>query len=202
MVTNGVDLDYFRPQKRFGARDERTVVFAGKMSYHVNIAAVLYFAQPVLPRIWADDPKERFQVVGKDPPEAVQRLAGDNRIQVTGTVDDARLYLAQATVAVCPVQYAVGVQNKALEAMATGTPVVCTPAAFASLDAQEGQEALVAHDPEEFAAHVVQVCSNLSLTQRLATVGRQYIESHHNWENAARQLAGVYELARFEARKG
>ena len=201
VVTNGVDLEYFHPQRRVDVQGERTVVFTGKMSYHANIAAALHFAREVLPRIWAKDPKVQFQIVGKDPPEVVRQLAEDDRIHVTGTVDDVRPYLAQATVAVCPVQYAVGVQNKVLEAMAMGKPVICTSAAFTSLDAQDGQEALVAHDPEEFAAHVVKICSNPSLAQRLATAGRQYVETHHNWENAAWRLIGIYELARFEARK-
>jgi glycosyltransferase involved in cell wall biosynthesis len=117
------------------------------MSYHDSITAVPYFVQQVLPRVWTKDPAVRFRIVGKDPPEAVRRLVADERIQITGTVDDLRPYLAQATVAVCLVLCAVGVQFKILEAMAMGTPAVCTTAAFAGLDAQEGKEALVAHDP-------------------------------------------------------
>ncbi|NIV39535.1 MAG: glycosyltransferase, partial [Anaerolineae bacterium] len=96
VVTNGVDLEYFQPQEDAGQRDGRTVVFTGKMSYHANVAAVLYFARDVLPHIWAVDPEVRFQIVGKDPPETVQQLATDGRIHVTGTVDDMRPYLSQA----------------------------------------------------------------------------------------------------------
>ena len=201
VVTNGVDMDYFRPQDGGGAQGKRMVVFTGKMSYHANITAALHFAQEVLPYIWAKDPEVKFQIVGKDPPEAVRRLVADERIQVTGTVKDLRPYLAQATVVVCPVQYAVGVQNKVLEAMAMGKPVVCTSAALASLNAKEGREALVAHDPEEFADHVLQLCSNASLAQRLARAGRRYVESHHSWDNTTWRLTGVYELARFEERR-
>ena len=199
VVTNGVDLDYFRPRDGVGAQGKRRVVFTGKMSYHANVGAALHFAREVLPYIWVKDPEVKFQIVGKDPPEVVRRLAADERIQVTGTVKDLRPYLAQATVVVCPVQYAVGVQNKVLEAMAMAKPVVCTSAALASLDAKEGREALVARDPEEFAEQVLQVCSNASLAQRLAKAGRQYVESHHSWENTTWRLIRIYELACFEA---
>jgi glycosyltransferase involved in cell wall biosynthesis len=168
------------------------------MSYHANVAAALHFAQEVLPYIWAKAPEVKFQIVGKDPPEVVRRLVADERIQVTGTVKDLRPYLAQATVVVCPVQYAVGVQNKVLEAMAMAKPVVCTSAALAGLDAKEDREALIARAPEEFAEQVLQVCSNASLAQRLARAGRRYVESHHSWENTTWRLTGVYELARFE----
>ncbi len=196
VVTNGVDLEYFRTRENVGQRDDRTVIFTGKMSYHANITAVLYFAQQVLPCIWTKDPEVRFQVVGKDPPEAVRRLAADERIQVTGTVDDLRPYLAQAAVAVCPVHYAVGVQNKVLEAMAMGKPVVCTSATFAGLDAREGEEVLVADNAEAFATQVLHLCADPALAQRLAVAGRRYAETHHSWEASAKRLVEVYEQAR------
>lgn len=198
VVTNGVDLDYFRPQDDTGQRDNRTVVFTGKMSYHANIAAALYFAREVLPRIWAQDPDVRFQIVGKDPPEAVRQLATDGRIQVTGTVDDLRPYLAETTVAVCPALYAVGVQNKVLEAMAMGTPVVSTPAGCAALAAEEGQEILIAKGEEELAAAILQLLSDRAMAKRLSTAGRRYVEDHHSWEAETRRLVGVYNGVRSE----
>lgn len=194
VVTNGVDLEYFRPSEGDGW-DPRTVVFTGKMSYHANVASVLYFAQEVLPRIWARDPAVRFQIVGKDPPEVVQRLTADERIEVTGYVEDLRPYLARAGVVVCPARYAVGVQNKVLEAMAMARPVVCTQAAFAGLQAVAGRDALVANDPDEFAAHILRACTDPNLARRLGQAGRRYVEVHHRWENSGRRLTAVYEAA-------
>jgi glycosyltransferase involved in cell wall biosynthesis len=205
VVTNGVDLEYFHiPEIQHPTSNIQhpTVVFTGKMSYHANIAAALYFAREVLPRIWARDPSVRFQIVGKDPPETVRQLATDGRIQVTGTVDDLRPYLARATVAVCPALYAVGIQNKVLEAMAMGTPVVSTPAGCAALTVGGSQEVLVAEGEEELAAAVLQVLSDPTLARRLSAAGRQYVEAHHSWEAAARRLVGVYEQARAEANNG
>ena len=195
VVTNGVDLEYFRPWENARSQDGRTIVFTGKMSYHANVAAALYFAREVLPRIWTTDPGVRFQIVGKDPPEPVRQLATDQRIQVTGTVDDLRPYLAQATVAVCPALYAVGIQNKVLEAMAMGTPVVSTPAGCAALAAQERQEVLVAEGEEEQAAAVLRVLSDSALARRLSAAGRRYVEAHHSWEAGARRLVEVYRQA-------
>jgi glycosyltransferase involved in cell wall biosynthesis len=199
VVVNGVDLEYFRSSEtRFSPGNlvsPPTVVFTGKMSYHANVAAALYFAQEVLPHIWASAPTVRFQIVGKDPPETVRQLAADARIQVTGTVDDLRPHLAGATVSVCPALYAVGVQNKVLEAMAMGTPVVSTPAGCAALAAEEGREILVAEGEEEMAAAVLRVLSDTSLAHRLSMAGRRYVETHHSWEAGARRLVEVYEQA-------
>lgn len=193
VVTNGVDLEYFRPQE--GPRDGKTVVFTGKMSYHANVAGALYFAREVLPCIWVRDPEVRFWVVGKDPPKAVQRLAQDERITVTGAVPDLRPYLARAAVAVCPVPYAVGIQFKVLEAMAMGVPVVSSRAAAEGLDARLGEDLLVAETADEFAAHVLRVLTDPALATRLSLAGRQYVETHHRWASIAERLVEVYQRA-------
>lgn len=194
VVTNGVDLDYFRPQPEV-ARDRHMVVFTGKMSYHANVSGALYFAQEVLPLIWAQDPEVRFQIVGKDPPEEVRQLAKEPRIQVTGTVPDLRPYLAQAGVAVCPVRYAAGVQFKILEAMAMETPVVCTPAAAAGLASAATGAALVAGDAPAFARQVIQLLHDPASADRLGRAGYDYVVAYHSWEAAARRLADVYTQA-------
>jgi glycosyltransferase involved in cell wall biosynthesis len=165
------------------------------MSYHANVAGALYFCRQVLPRIWDQDPGVRFQIVGKDPPEAVRQLAADERVQVTGYVDDLRPFLGQATVAICPVPYAAGVQFKVLEAMAMGAPVVCTCAAFEGLKAHPEEEVLVADSPDSFADHILRVCSTPAMAERLAAAGRQYVEAYHSWKASARRLAEVYEQA-------
>ncbi len=202
VVTNGVDLEYFSPESKFLDKQSDknrvsppTVVFTGKMSYHANVAAVLYFAQKILPLVWANNPQVQFQIVGKDPPETIRQLAADERIHVTGTVDDLRPYLAQATVAVCPALYAVGIQNKVLEAMAMGAPVVTTPAGCAALAAKEGQEMLVAGNEADFATAVLRIISDPSLAQNLSSAGRRHMETHHSWDASARRLIKIYETA-------
>jgi sugar transferase (PEP-CTERM/EpsH1 system associated) len=195
VIPNGVDLAYFRPPADAESGDGHTVVFTGKMSYHANEAAVLFFAEQVLPRIWAEKPEVRFRVVGKDPTGAIRALQTDGRVEVTGTVDDMRPYLAQAAVSVCPAKYAVGVQNKVLEAMAMGTPVVTSSTGAAGFAAEDGRHFLVADDPADFAAAVLSVLASKELARRLSGEGRRFVEQHHNWESSAAALVGVYEQA-------
>jgi len=194
VVGNGVDLAYFGPSA--GERDERTIVFSGKMSYHANISAVDYFCRDVLPLIWERDPRVRFEIVGKDPPEGIRQLAGDSRIHVTGYVDDLRPYLARATVAVCPVRYAVGVQSKVLEAMAMGTPTVSTPEGCAALAVSPGSEILVGEGDRGMADAILRVLSDPVLAGQLSSRGREYVKKHHSWTTSARKLIEVYQEAR------
>lgn len=190
VITNGVDLHYFRP--RPSSREDRTLVLTGKMSYHANVTAAMYFAREVLPLVWSEIPDVQFEIVGKDPPDKIRQLARDARIHITGYVDDLRPYLAHATAAVCPVQYAVGVQNKVLEAMAMGTPVISTRVGCAALDVKAGQEIAIAETTVEMAEAVKRVIRDRELAHRLSARGRQYTEQHHNWDEITRALVATY----------
>ncbi|PWH19831.1 MAG: glycosyl transferase family 1, partial [Ardenticatenia bacterium] len=136
VLANGVDLEHFRPAD--GPRVPETLVLSGKMSYHANITAVFYLVEEIMPRVWARRPGVRVQVVGAWPPRSVRRLAErfPGRVEVTGWVPDLRPYLQRARLAVAPLRYGAGIQNKVLEALACGTPVVATPQACSALQVQ------------------------------------------------------------------
>ncbi|MDH7487867.1 MAG: glycosyltransferase, partial [Anaerolineae bacterium] len=132
VLPNGVDLGYFVPDESL-PRENDTLVVSGKMSYHANVTMVLDLVDKIMPHIWAVKPEVKLWIVGKDPTPEIKSLNQKNGITVTGTVDDIRPYLQRATLAVTPISYGVGIQNKVLEAMACGTPVVSTPQAVSTL---------------------------------------------------------------------
>jgi sugar transferase (PEP-CTERM/EpsH1 system associated) len=190
VLPNGVDLDYFKPL--VVSRDPATLVFTGKMSYHANVAAALDLAHQIMPLIWQQLPEAKLIIAGKDPTAELVALAADPRLTVTGTVPDLRPYLAQATVAVSPMRYGVGIQNKVLEAMAMATPVITTPQTVTSLQTQVEQDILVAETPQAIAQLVVDVVTNDTLGQQVGRAGRQYVETHHDWQVVAAKLETVY----------
>ncbi len=193
VVPNGVDLDYFKPPDV--AREPATLVFSGKMSYHANVAAALDLATQVMPLVWQQLPQARLVIAGKDPTPKLLALTSDPRITVTGTVPDLRPYLAQATVAISPMRYGVGIQNKVLEAMAMATPVISTPQAVSALQIQAGQEALVAETPADMAQAVVRLLSNQPLARQVGQAGRRYVETEHDWRVIAAKLETIYQAA-------
>jgi len=191
VLPHGVDQEYFSVYN--GPRAAETLVFTGKMSFHANVAGALTLVHQILPRIWQQRPGVRVLIAGSNPPPVVRRLARDPRIQVTGSVPDLRPYLRQAQVAVSPLPYAVGIQNKILEAMASGTPVVASPGAGAGLEAVPGRDLLLAADPAAFAEAVLRVLEDRALWDTLAEHGLAYIARHHNWPRIVAQLTAVYE---------
>jgi glycosyltransferase involved in cell wall biosynthesis len=196
VVPNGVDLGYFRPSQ--SAPDPATIVFSGKMSYHANAAAALHLARDIMPRVWAQRPDARLILAGKDPSPAVRALGEEPRIEVTGFVDDLRPYLWRATVAVSPLLYGAGIQNKVLEAMATGTPVVVAPRVCDALRAQPDRDLLVAEDAERFAGRILNLIGDPAQRDQIGPAGRQYVEQYHDWNKIAQTLIGVYHTVRRE----
>ena len=194
VLPNGVDLEYFKPDPGL-EREPATVVMTGKMSYHANVSMCLYFAREVLPLVHRSRPDVKLMVVGKDPAREVRELAAHPMIEVTGTVEDLRPYLRRATVAVAPVTYGAGIQNKVLEAMACGAPVVSSPQAVSALDLRVGEEALVADKPEAFAASILSLIEDPRRRLHIGEAGRRYVARHHAWSAIARHLEEDYSAA-------
>ncbi len=190
VLPNGVDLSYFSPDDT--PRQQCEVAFSGKMSYHANVTAALYFAREVLPLIQEREPAAHLTIIGSEPTPEVRAVAGP-AVAVTGHVADVRPYLRRAAVAVAPMPYGAGIQNKVLEAMACATPVVATPQAVSALSARPGEEVLVGETAAELAAHVVGLLSNPARACEIGRAGRAYVERCHDWSTVAGLLEQVYD---------
>jgi len=192
VVPNGVDLDYFYPSPTL-SREPATLVVSGKMSYHANVTMVVNLVQEVMPLVWQERSDIKLQIVGKDPPKIICNMAEHPKIVVTGTVDDIRPYLRQATVAVAPITYGAGIQNKVLEAMACGTAVVATPQAVSALGAEAGHDLCVGREPVELADLILTLVNDPMLCREVGKNGYRYVSQQHNWEMIAQRLESIYQ---------
>ncbi len=191
VLPNGVDLEYFTPDPSH-PRGSASLVISGKMSYHANVTMALQFATHVFPLVKTARPDVKLTIVGKDPSREVRALAADPAITITGGVPDVRPYLRGATMAVAPIAYGVGIQNKVLEAMAVGTPVVCTPQAVSALQTVDGQDLIVAEGPARQAEAIVGLLNDPDRARQIGSSGRAYIERHHDWSRIADRLEAIY----------
>lgn len=192
IVPNGVDLEFFKPAPDV-PREPATLVISGKMSYHANIAMTLHLIQNIMPKVWNVRADVQVNIVGKDPPVVIQALAQIPQVNITGTVPDLRPYLQTATIAVAPITYGAGIQNKVLEAMACATPVVTTPKAVTGLQVTPGENILVAPDADSFAHAILKLLKTPQLRHRIGLAGRQYVEKYHHWGEVASQLRDIYQ---------
>ncbi|MBB6122748.1 TIGR03087 family PEP-CTERM/XrtA system glycosyltransferase [Sphingobium subterraneum] len=186
-LENGVDLGFFNPSADFPAlsKEERgegpLIVFTGQMDYRPNIEAVTHFVREALPSIRAAYPDARFAIVGRNPAPSVLALGPTPGVFVTGAVADVRGWLAAADVVVAPLRIARGIQNKVLEAMAMGRPVVASPDAAAGIDAHDGEHLLVAPDSATEAANVIALIAQRDLAGALGRAARARMEERYAW---------------------
>ena len=195
VLPNGVDTAIFKPGEDQFSRPA-SIILTGKMSYHANITMALFLVKEIMPLIWASRPRVTVLIVGKDPAAEVRALAADARVIVTGTVPDVRYYLNQATIAMAPIVYNAGIQNKILEAMACGTPVVTTPAAVAGLGVQPGKHLLAVDGVEALAEAALCLLESPAKRKMQSEAALAFVHEHHNWLVIAGRLATIYDSLR------
>ncbi len=134
VIPNGVDSQFFHPamfkEQRARSKQHRAIIFTGAMDYFPNIDGVLYFQKEILPLIKKEVPDVKFYIVGNNPAQKIRMMREEDDIEVTGYVEDVRPYISKASVSVVPLRIGKGIQNKILEAMAMGVPVVATSQAL------------------------------------------------------------------------
>ncbi len=189
VVPNGVDMDYFRPLGQLPAAN--SLIFVGHMGVFHNVDAALFLAQEILPRLQREVPDARLTIAGAEPAVVVQQLAENSAVNVTGFVDDLNGCLNEAAVFVAPLRFAAGVQNKVLEAMAAGRPVVTTGLVNAGIGAEPGRDLVVADGPEAMTAEIAALLQDEQRRREMGTAARKFVEQNFSWQFAVRRIGEI-----------
>jgi polysaccharide biosynthesis protein PslH len=190
VVGNGVDLDYFQSTGS-SLKTRESMIFTGVMDYWPNVDAVSQFCNEILPLVRQEVPQAELTICGRRPSSAVRRLARRPGVSVTGGVPDTRPYLDAAKVFVAPLRLTRGIQNKLLEAMAMGLPVVTSSTAWRATALPDGDGIIAADDPKEFAARIVNLLRDTNYRIDMGRRARAAVEAHYRWDTQFAQLDGV-----------
>lgn len=188
IIPNGVDTDCFKPME---AAKDLPLIFTGNMNYFPNVDAVVYFCSAILPKIISVFPALKLYIVGTSPSSQVKALANNNII-VTGAVSDIGEYLNRAQIFVAPLRCGSGIQNKILEAMACGLPVVTTSYGNAGINAKDNVHAAIRDTPDEFARTVIELLNNQPQRMALGSEARKLMENEFSWSRRADKLTSIY----------
>ena len=162
------------------------LVFIGGFDHPPNVDAVAWFARDVLPLIAKQLPGIRFTVLGSNPPERVKSLACAN-IDVVGWVPDPEPHFAAARVFVAPLRFGAGMKGKIGQAMSFGLPVVTTSIGAEGMRLTAGVHAMIADEPETFAAAVVGLYNDEAAWKRMQQEAAKHIAGNFS-ENALRAI--------------
>jgi len=190
VIPNGVDTEYFSPMG--SQKHPARIIFSGKMSYAPNAQAAVWFAENVFPVLCKTFPDVEYIIAGSGPPACVRQLSDIPNITVTGYVDDLRLYLDSSCAAIAPMQVAVGVQNKVLEAMAMGLPAVISSAAARAF-APDCPGIIRADTASEVIDAISQLITNPKHAMQIGQDGRWHVIEHFSWQSSVTKLECIYD---------
>jgi sugar transferase (PEP-CTERM/EpsH1 system associated) len=198
VVPNGVDLDAFpfSDQPRPPAR----LLFFGNLGYFPNIDAARWLATEIYPRVRAEVPAAELHLAGARPVRAVRALVQPG-VSLAAAVPAMAPEIAGSTVVVVPMRAGTGLQNKVIEAMAVGTPVVTTPSVAAGLDVRPGQHLLVAADAPGLAAAALELIRDRERAHAMAVAARDVVARRYRWEDSARGVEDAWAAAVADRRR-
>ena len=188
-VPSGIDLEHW--PVCFDQRAEDEVLFVGNYLHPPNVEGALWLAREVWPLVRRLRPGARLTLAGRAPPPAIAGLAAPD-IRVPGELPDLRPLYARSSLVAAPIFWGSGVRIKLLEALACGLPVVATKMAAEGIDLRQGESALFAERPDEFAAAIARLLGDAALRARLGAAGRALVERDYDAEQVGARLVSLY----------
>ena len=185
-VGNGVDTLKFTPEQHDVT--PFSCVFVGVLDYLPNSDAVTWFSNDVWPLVRERFPEAVFRIVGKNPTKDVLALNDLPGVEVVGPVPEVTPWLHRSSCVVVPLRIARGVQNKVLEAMACGRPIVCSTEPLKGLNVENGLQLLNADTAEEWVAAIDTVFTNVVRAEELGVAASAWVHLNHRWETCLEPL--------------
>jgi len=183
VIANGVDPSLFELTPDPASR---LLLFVGNLRLGNSRRGIEWFLRESWPKIYSSDSTVRLRIVGY----GADRISASDRVEIYADVPTLRPHYAAAALAIAPLLEARGVQNKALEAMAAGLPVVCTsPVARGFFSGDPAWE--VADDGEAIAQSCLSLLANPLRRAELGERGRRYVRANHDWRKSAEQLLSL-----------
>lgn len=185
---NGVELSQVLLQN---PKDKETLLFHGNMSYYPNVEAAQLLVRKIMPQVWQHRPACKVLLVGAAPAKEILELASE-RVEVTGFVKDVKPFLQRATLGVYPILRATGIQNKILEAMMEGLPVLTTTTVAEGIsEALAKEHFYIENEPQMIAQKILKLLDDKDELERLSVSGRQLILGRYTWEKQVAALEAL-----------
>ena len=180
IVPNGVDPAVFHPLDRPKRFD---VLFTGNMAYPPNIAAATYTALEVMPVLRSLKPDAGLLIAGVGAPASIHALRNEH-VSVIEQFEHIREAFAISRVMLAPMNISIGLQNKILQAMAMGIPVVTTSQGNAAIGGEHGRHLFVADDPSAMAHYAQRLLADEGLVAHIAEQAKVFVAERFTWERA------------------
>jgi glycosyltransferase involved in cell wall biosynthesis len=162
------------------------------MSWFPNVDAIDFFCKKAYPTLKKLIPDIKFDVVGRDPKQTIQKLNEDSDILITGEVPDVRPFISNSDVCIVPLRIGGGTRLKILEYFAMGIPVISTSVGVEGIDAINGEHLIIEDDISKFPDRIIELLNDQEFAKYLAKNGRKLVEEKYSWSQYGENLNQLY----------
>lgn len=185
LITNGTEVDRYIPDD-FSKR--HTILFTGNLGLWANRMMMDRIIYSIYPAIKKSIPDATLTFVGARAPEYIKELHQSGFLTLHENVPDFVPYLQQARLFLHPHLGASGIQNKLLEAMSAGCPVVTTPSGNQGIHGVHNEHLMIGVEDDEIVKHSIDLLSNDEKSRKMSENARNLIVTKHSWQRVFQDL--------------
>lgn len=187
----GISLEKFSKTRNAETKFP-TLFHIGAMNWIPNIEGVKWFLDNVWNKVSETFPDLKFYLAGREMPEWLKELRIKN-VEVLGEVEDALDFVAAHAVEVVPLFSGSGIRIKIIEGMAMGKAVVSTSIGAEGINVINGENIMLADDPQMFFEAIKKCVENQAFCNRLGIQAKKLIEKDHDNQKLIRKLEIFYD---------
>lgn len=163
------------------------IIFVGNMSVAHNVAAVKFVTNEIMPELLKIR-NIQFHIIGANPVNEVMALDKKNNTKVLGFVSDLYKELSDSDIFIAPMFFSAGIQNKVLEAMAVGLPVLTTANVVKSIMASDKVNIVVCESKNDFVIAIQDLLENKTKRESIGKSGYLHMKSTFSIEVISKVL--------------
>lgn len=168
-----------------------SLAFIGSLDWMPNLEGLEWFLDRVWPTVRAAYPDLTFHVAGRNMPAYLLRMQRPG-VVVHGEVPDSNAYLNNHSISIVPLLSGSGMRAKILQSMALGRTVVTTSVGLEGIEAQDGQDVLVADPPAAFARVLIDCLADARSLERIGRNAQRTFEQHYDRLRITERLLDRY----------
>lgn len=164
----------------------KMTIFANFRSFP-NIDAFFYFYREIFPLVRKKIRSAALNVVGANIPRSMMRIK-DPAVSMHPDPNDIKALVKEGCVSAAPMRAAAGIQNKILQSMAWGIPVVATSIGLGGLSFKPSEDLLVADSPGDFSEKIIRLMNDHILRDRIRRQAFSSVKKGYQWSDIVKGL--------------
>jgi glycosyltransferase involved in cell wall biosynthesis len=176
----------------YNMKKKKQILFHGNMNYFPNAEGALYFAERIWPEIHKEHPDYNFVIAGRNPGRKIRSLKNNNGIILKIDVKDMVETLLESEIGVYILKSGTGLQNKILEALASGLPVVSTSIALNGIPGIKNDTVMTVDSDMEIIEAVDVLIDDAERRDRLSIKGKEFMKGRFTWQENISTLQKIW----------